>query len=181
MASSTAATLQLRTCWQDPLFSDITVKIIEEEESSNTASCTTSDPASQNTNEEDLGRKKKRLRITQTPAVPKYSVHTTKLLLACASEYFKAELTSFVNKEAPEIAIVVEQGQADAAYAVLEAFYKGVPQDATPAQLIAMWQVADRIQANNAHLYIESLCKMALDWDTVLLVCFSFLGIWALC
>ena len=170
MASSTAATLQLRAYWQDPLFSDITVNIIEETDTNNRP-CTTSDPGSQQgISQEELTRTRKKARITQAVPAPKYSVRSTKLLLASASEYFKAELSSYTEEEAPSINFVVEPGQADAAHAVLEAFYKGIPSDATPAQLIAMWQVADRIQASNAHLYIESLCKVPLDWATVLMV-----------
>ena len=100
----------------------------------------------------------------------KHVVLGCKMVLAASSEYFRARLLSDLEDGAKEFSLVVEEGEADAALAVIQTMYTGIPEGLSASELVTMWKVADRLQATSAAIYTKTLCEMELDLDTVMMV-----------
>ena len=92
------------------------------------------------------------------------------MVVAAHSAYFKTRLLSDLEEGAKELPLVVEVGEADAALAVIQTMYTGIPEGVTPAQLVTMWKIADRLQATSAAMCVEALCAKELDWETATMV-----------
>ena len=150
----THAPLRLDSLWQDPKLNDITVRIIEK-----------SAPLARD--EEVQPSKKTR---SDGCEEAKHVVPCSKVVLAGGSEYFKARLLSELEDGSKDFPLVVEDGEADAALAVLQTMYTGISEGTTAAKLVTMWKNADRLQATSAAMCIEALSTMDLDWDTAMMV-----------
>ena len=144
----------LKACWQEPKLSDISVHIIES-------------PTPLLRNNRVQPRKKARKSARQEA---EHVIPCSKAVLASHSEYFRTRLLSEMEAGATEFPLLVEDGEADAALAVIQTMYTGIPEDVTAAKLVTMWRIADRLQATSAALCVKALCGMDLDWDTSLMV-----------
>jgi hypothetical protein len=149
----------LKACWQEQKLTDITVLIIEK-------GLREQDPEVQ-------PHKKARPNSKAKPSErgeAKHSIPCSKAVLAAQAEYFMTRLLSELDDGAKDVSLVVEEGEADAALAVIQAMYTGIADDVTAAQLVTMWKIADRLQANVAAMCVDELCSKGLDWDTALMV-----------
>lgn len=145
----------LKACWQEPKLSDIRVFIIE-----------SSAAVSFQSVEEEPNKQEQ----TSGGEEAKHVVHYSKVLLAAHSDYFRARLLSGLEDGAQDFPLIVEEGEADAALSVIRSMYTGSFGDATTADLVVMWKVADRLQASSAALCVKALCAMDLDWETAIMV-----------
>jgi hypothetical protein len=143
----------LKACWQEQRLTDVTVLIIEK-------GLREQDPEVQ---------PNKKARPTDREEA-KHSIPCSKVVLAAQSEYFRTRLLSELDADAKELSLVVEEGEAEAALAVIQAMYTGIADDVLPAKLVTMWKIADRLQATIAAMCVDALCSMELDWDTALVV-----------
>jgi ribosomal protein S25 len=137
-----------KACWQERRLSDITVLIIEK-------GFREQDP------EVQLNKKAKKeeARLGKRE-VAKHIIPCSKTLLAGQAEYFRTQLLSDLDDGGTgDVSLVVEEGEADAALAVLKALYMGIADDLPTAELVTMWRIADRLQAaNTAAMCVEALC-----------------------
>jgi hypothetical protein len=155
-----ALALGLKACWQEQKLSDITVLIIER------------GLRAQNSQVQPKKKaKKQKATLSAEHAEAKHTIPCSKAVLAAQAEYFRARLLSDLDDGAKEVSLVVEEGEADAALAVIQAMYTGIADDVHTAELVTMWKIADRLQASTtAALCMEALCAKDWDWDTALLV-----------
>ena len=75
---------------------------------------------------------KKKARITAAHEEPKHRIPCSKVVLAAHSAYFKARLLSELEDGAEEFSLVVDEGEADAALAVIQTMYTGIPEGIAP-------------------------------------------------
>jgi hypothetical protein len=148
-----ALVLGLEACWQQPKLSDITVRIIEQS----------------GRLEHDAGAKLEN--ETRDHQEAKHAVPCSKAVLAANSAYFSTHLLSDMYDGGSAVSLVVGEGEADSALAVLRAMYtQRMAQDVTAAELVTMWKIADHLQATPASLCLLSLRTIALDWDAAVMV-----------
>jgi hypothetical protein len=154
-----ALTNGLKVCWQEPRLSDCKVLVIEK-------SLQAQNPEVQPKKK----AKKQRARQSAKHAEAKHTIPCSKAVLAAQAEYFRARLLSDLDDGAEEVSLVVEEGEADAALAVIQAMYIGMADDVPLAELVTMWKIADRLQAaTTAALCVEALCATReWDWDAAL-------------
>jgi hypothetical protein len=149
--------LGLKACWQEQKLSDVTLLIIEE-------GLREEDPEEVQPNQQES-------RLTSGRDKAKHIVPCSKAVLAAQAEYFRTRLLSDLDDGAEDVSIIVEEGEADAALAVIQSMYTGIADDVPTAELVTMWKIADRLQAaSTAALCVEALCAKDWDWDAALLV-----------
>jgi hypothetical protein len=143
----------LESFWQNPKFNDVDVLVIEK-----------------GSREQDLElQASKRARCSEREEAKHIRVGCAKFILAARSAYFKTLLESDMYTGDKELLLVVEEGEADAALAVIKAMY-GIADDVTAAQFVTMWKIADRLQADIADLCVKALRAKDMEWDTALSV-----------
>jgi hypothetical protein len=146
--------LGLEECWQQPKLSDITVLIIERGEALLEQAVDPKDKVGPSDFEE-----------------AKHVVPCSRVILATKANYFGTLLLSDMYEGGGAVSLVVGEGEADSALAVLQTMYtERIAQDVTAAELVTMWKIADRLQATFAFLYVKALCAVELDWDTAVMV-----------
>jgi hypothetical protein len=148
-------------CWQSSKFSDIEVQILEEKPD---GAGETSRPGK---------RHCMRAGSTNARQALKFTLPCSKALLSGGSEYFKTRLLSDLEEGATVFPLVVGDGEAEAAMAVIKSMYKGIPEDATIPQLVLMYKLADRLQATSIGLIAEVLVQLpaeAWSWEDVIMV-----------
>jgi hypothetical protein len=155
----------LKACWQESRLSDITLHIIEkgfEEQHTELPPHKKARLQDARVSERALSEREKAEHI----------LPCSKTLLAGQSEYFRTQLLSDLGDGGSnELSLVVEEGEADAALAVIKAMYMGIGDGVSTAELVTMWKIADRLQAaNTCAMCVEALCAKDLDWDTALMV-----------
>jgi hypothetical protein len=153
-------TLGLKACWQEQRLSDVTVLIIER------------GLRAQNPEVQPQKRTRtQKARLSAERQEAKHIVPCSKAVLAAQAEYFRTQLLSELDDVAKDVSLVVEEGEADAALAVIQAMHIGIADDVPTAELVTMWKIADRLQAAAAAtLCVEALCAKGLDWEAALLV-----------
>ena len=150
----TLVPLRFERFWKDPKLNDITVRILGK-------------PAALLP---DAQRQQSKRRRVNDSAETKHVVPCCKVMLAAGSEYFRTWLSSDLEDGANDFFLVVEEGESDAALAVVQTMYTGIPEGVSAAKLVTMWKIADQLQATSATIYIEALCSVELDWETALMV-----------
>jgi hypothetical protein len=150
----------LKACWQERRLSDVTLLIIEK-------ICPEEDPEVQ----PNKKARRQETRLSEREGA-KHIIPSSKTLLAGQAEYFRTQLLSDLDDGATsDMSLIVDEGEADAALAVIKAMYMGIADDVPTAELVAMWKIADRLQApTTAAMCVEALCTKDLDWNTALLV-----------
>jgi hypothetical protein len=155
--------INLKELWQVPKLSDIELQIFEEEPEPD---FDTVSSEKQCTCEGSNTKSKQVLRFT---------LPCSKVLLSGGSEYFKTRLLSDLEEGATVFPLVVGDGEAEAAMAVIRSMYEGLPEDATVTQLLLMYKLADRLQATSMRVIAEALVKLpaeAWSWEDVIMVGF---------
>jgi hypothetical protein len=109
--------------------------------------------------------------------IGKHILPVSRIILAGGSGYFKTRFTSGIGSASGiSYELEVEPGEADAARAVLKSFYTGKvpePEQASFTDLILMFKMADRLQANLLPKLVEAMTSLDLslwDWEAVVLV-----------
>jgi hypothetical protein len=149
-------TLGLKACWQKQKLSDISVLIFEK--------------GSRRKDPDEVQPKQQESRLSGREEA-KHIVLCSKAVLAAQAEYFRTRLLSDLDDGAGDVSIIVEEGEADAALAVIQSMYTGIADDVPTAELVTMWKIADMLQAaSTAAMCVEALCAKGWDWDAALLV-----------
>jgi hypothetical protein len=148
-------------CWLDPKLSDVEVRILEEK--------------LQGSGESSRPGKRQRACAGSTTAnqAVRYTVPCSKGILSGASEYFRTRLLSELEEGATVLPLVVGEGEAEAALAVIKSMYQGLPEDATVSQLVSMYKLADRLQATSMGMIADALVQLPAEawrWQDVLMV-----------
>ena len=159
----TPVPLHCHGCWQSAKLSDIQIQIVERIPDDDAGS---SRPCKRQCDSTRTGSG-----ATQ-PAI-KFTIPCSKGILAAGSLYFKTRFLSDLEEGVTEFPLLVGEGEADAAFAVIRSMYEGLPEDATVPQLILMYKVADRLQATSTGVIAEALTQLpceAWTWEDVIMV-----------